>query len=200
PTDPLEDLPVGALIHALQAVEHSLNEYQTGTQIIDKTPRGFYLADNYGDKELEKKDENGRMFIEKTPNASRYIATFKDFKVKHWKAILDASREHLLNLPTRRGRKSRSSSQSSSVRSLRVEEEETLRSSQILQMRKRGHRQQHRDNQTWTSLLKAIQMIQALVLAAAAAAQAQTRTQTPTNVETPISLTSCTTTGSPKAH
>ncbi|KAG6823287.1 hypothetical protein H0H92_010724, partial [Tricholoma furcatifolium] len=124
PTDPLEDLPVGALIHALQVVEHSLNEYRTGTQIIDKTPQGFYSADNYGDKELEKKDENGRMFIEKTLNASRYIATFKDFKVKHWKAILDASREHLLNLPTRRGRKSRSSSQSSSVRSLRVEEEE----------------------------------------------------------------------------
>ncbi|KAG6822521.1 hypothetical protein H0H92_013532, partial [Tricholoma furcatifolium] len=66
PTDPLKDLPVGALIHALQAVEHSLNEYRTGTRIIDKTPQGFYLADNYGDKELEKKDENGRMFIEKT--------------------------------------------------------------------------------------------------------------------------------------
>ncbi|KAG6822793.1 hypothetical protein H0H92_012585, partial [Tricholoma furcatifolium] len=59
PTDPLEDLPVRALIHALQAVEHSLNEYRTGTRIIDKTPRGFYSADNYGDKELEKKDENG---------------------------------------------------------------------------------------------------------------------------------------------
>ncbi|KAG6805579.1 hypothetical protein H0H92_014857, partial [Tricholoma furcatifolium] len=107
PTDPIEDLPVGALIHALQAVctlvlenflltddsqvEHSLKEYRTGTRIVDKTPRGFYSAENYGDKEIEKKDDNGRLYIEKTPTASRYIATFKGFEVKHWKAILDAA-------------------------------------------------------------------------------------------------------------
>ncbi|KAG6804779.1 hypothetical protein H0H92_002469, partial [Tricholoma furcatifolium] len=91
PTDPIEDLPVGALIHALQAVEYSLKEYRTGTRIIDKTPRGFYSAENYGDKEIEKKDDNGQLYIEKTPTASRYIATFKGFEVKHWKAILDAA-------------------------------------------------------------------------------------------------------------
>ncbi|KAG6846621.1 hypothetical protein H0H93_012797, partial [Arthromyces matolae] len=131
PTDAVEDLPVGALILSLQAVEHALNEYRTGSQVINKTSKGHFSSDNYGDKVVQEADQNGRPKLVNKPWASRYIATIKKFDAAQWKSILESSQEYLDAIPPRRGRKSRSSSHASSSYSMAVDDEEILFESDV---------------------------------------------------------------------
>ncbi|KAG6833984.1 hypothetical protein H0H93_012788, partial [Arthromyces matolae] len=131
PTDAVKDLPVGALILSLQAVEHALNEYRTGSQVINKTSKGHFSSDNYGDKVVQEADQNGRPKLVNKPWASRYIATIKKFDAAQWKSILESSQEYLDAIPPRRGRKSRSLSHASSSYSMAVDDEEILFESDV---------------------------------------------------------------------
>ncbi|KAG6835314.1 hypothetical protein H0H93_002802 [Arthromyces matolae] len=123
PTDGIHELPVSALILSLQAVEHVLNEYKTGSHVINKTSKGHFSADNYGDKLEQEADENGRPRTVMKPWATRYVPSIKKFDESQWKSILESAQEYLDALPPRRGRKSRSSSQASSSISMGGEEE-----------------------------------------------------------------------------
>ncbi|KAG6839250.1 hypothetical protein C0991_004395 [Blastosporella zonata] len=116
-TDPVDDLPTGALIIALQAVEHALNEYRvTGTRKVDKSAKGYFSSDNYGDNEVKKTDpDTGRTYYEMEVNASRYLPSVAGFVEKHWKTIFEDAHEYLLGLPSKRGKKARSSSQEQSM-------------------------------------------------------------------------------------
>ncbi|KAG6852257.1 hypothetical protein C0991_001508, partial [Blastosporella zonata] len=102
--DSIEELPIGALIHSLQAVEHALKEYETGTCVINKRAGGHYSADNYGDRKERKVDSQGSPVIKEDARASRYISTIKAFKEKHWDIIFEEAGEHLLRLTPRRGK------------------------------------------------------------------------------------------------
>ncbi|KAG6852482.1 hypothetical protein C0991_011592 [Blastosporella zonata] len=121
--DNIKELPVGALIHSLQAVEHALKEYKTGTCVINKTARGHYSADNYGDRKECKVDAQGSPLIKEDACASRYIRTIKAFQEKHWDIIFEEAGEHLLCLSPRCGKKLTSSSHSSSVPSVKAKQD-----------------------------------------------------------------------------
>ncbi|KAG6806362.1 hypothetical protein H0H92_011593, partial [Tricholoma furcatifolium] len=116
-TDPIDTLPVGALILSLQAVEHALKEYSTGERVIMKNYQGHFSAENYGDKTITETGPDGRSHKVYKPWASRYITTIRKFDTQTWEDILTTAKEALDAAPPRRGRKSRSSSLDNSISS-----------------------------------------------------------------------------------
>ncbi|KAG6898429.1 hypothetical protein C0992_004140 [Termitomyces sp. T32_za158] len=106
-----EDLPAGALILSLQAVEHALKEYlATGTR---KT-LGDFSFDNYGDRTVSKEMTNGQFIDRFDPRATRYMATIKNFdRKKYWGPMLREANEILSGSSKGQGRKARSVSQAS---------------------------------------------------------------------------------------
>ncbi|KAG6839245.1 hypothetical protein C0991_004421 [Blastosporella zonata] len=116
-TDPVDNLPTGALIIALQAVKHALNKYcVTGTRKVDKSAKGYFSLDNYSDNEVKKMDPNtGQTYYKMEVNASRYLPSVVGLVEKHWKIIFEDVHEYLLGLPSKQGKKARSSLQEQSM-------------------------------------------------------------------------------------
>ncbi|KAG6825115.1 hypothetical protein H0H92_004666 [Tricholoma furcatifolium] len=123
PTTDTDLLPIGALILSLQAVEHALKEFETGSQVVDKTPKGFFSEQNYGDKSVKETGPDGQKHHVMKPWATRYMPSIKKFNKTQWNTILMTAQEYIDELPPRRGRKSRSMSQASSTGSVMEVEE-----------------------------------------------------------------------------
>ncbi|KAG6823564.1 hypothetical protein H0H92_009767, partial [Tricholoma furcatifolium] len=114
PQDLDDDMPIGAMILALQAVEHALKQYELdGTRRVDTSKKGEFSFDNYGDTSLPKRNRGGRMVDTFEPRASRYIASVKNLdRIKHWGPILEEACTIVLERKgtSRRGRKSHGAS------------------------------------------------------------------------------------------
>ncbi|KAG6917984.1 hypothetical protein DXG01_016994 [Tephrocybe rancida] len=113
PENPKEDMPIGALILSLQAVEHALKQCATdGTCQIDTSRKGDFSFDNYGDTNVHHQDRRGKVVDKFEPRASRYIVSVKNLDhIKHWKPILEEASRIVLGITKGcRGPKSRSSS------------------------------------------------------------------------------------------
>ncbi|KAG6883646.1 hypothetical protein C0992_008228, partial [Termitomyces sp. T32_za158] len=115
PQDLVENLPVGALILALQAVHHALKEYEKdGYRQVDTSRNGDFSFDNYGDTTTRQCTKGGRIIDKFNPRASRWIAPVKNLKTKHWERILHDANEVLKDLSKTRRRTARSTSHASS--------------------------------------------------------------------------------------
>ncbi|KAF8809369.1 hypothetical protein BYT27DRAFT_7094606 [Phlegmacium glaucopus] len=100
------ELPGGALVLSLQAVEHAFKFWKQGKFINsdDKSTIGHFSGDIYGDNIKRKNGEDVRVL-----NAGQYKKTIENFSVeKHWVPIFEAANE-VLNA-SRRKKKGRSQS------------------------------------------------------------------------------------------
>ncbi|KAG6806524.1 hypothetical protein H0H92_011025, partial [Tricholoma furcatifolium] len=117
PQSPEDDMPIGAIILALQAVEHALKQYELdGTRRVDTSKKGEFSFDNYGDTSVPKRNPGGRMVDTFEPRASRYIASVRNLdRMKHWGPILEEACQIVLERKAkgRRGRKSHGTSHAS---------------------------------------------------------------------------------------
>ncbi|KAF8970180.1 hypothetical protein BDZ97DRAFT_1902185 [Flammula alnicola] len=106
------ELPGGALILSLQAVEHAFKFWKTGTFTEDNTTAAHFSGDNYGDNVRRKPGPDGRMRDVLVLNAGQYKATVRNLAVEsHWVPIFEAVNNILDS--TRWKKKGRSKSASS---------------------------------------------------------------------------------------
>ena len=77
------------------------------------SPKGFFSADNYGDKITKVTGKDGRTKHVNNRQATQYIRTIEAFEDRHWKSILEAVRE-VLNEGSKRKRSKSLSSRASS--------------------------------------------------------------------------------------
>jgi hypothetical protein len=94
--------------------------------VKDSSPRGFFSADNYGDK-ITKVTKDGRTKHVNNRQATQYVATIEAFEDRHWEGILEAVREILSE-----GSKKRKRSKSISSRASSEFEEAELEENYIL--------------------------------------------------------------------
>ncbi|KAF9038039.1 hypothetical protein BJ165DRAFT_1531933 [Panaeolus papilionaceus] len=111
-------LPCGALILAIQAVEHTLKLWTTGEFIDNKKSSGFFLADNYADTTRQVVGPDGRARTVTVPVASHFKSTIDSLNVaKHWVPIFDDIRFTLTSILEKCRCKARSVSVSSAASS-----------------------------------------------------------------------------------
>ncbi|KAG6907094.1 hypothetical protein DXG01_010543 [Tephrocybe rancida] len=101
--DPLDAIhgehkPVGALLLAMQAVEHALSFWKTGELEEDRTSAGHFSYDNYSDKTMQ--DKKTKQF---------------QFDDSHWCTLVIAAMEHLEDLAPAKNRASTSSHPNSEI-------------------------------------------------------------------------------------
>ncbi|KAF8799163.1 hypothetical protein BYT27DRAFT_7071855, partial [Phlegmacium glaucopus] len=113
-TEKLNIKPVGALILAIQAVEHAFKSWTTGTYVKDSSPKGYFSADNYGDKIEKVTGKDGRTKHVNNRRATQYVSTITAFKDHHWESILDTVRNILGEDGKKRKRSKSLSSRASS--------------------------------------------------------------------------------------
>ncbi|KAG6839160.1 hypothetical protein C0991_005351, partial [Blastosporella zonata] len=106
PENDNEDMPIGALILSLQAVEHALKQYKKdGTRKPDTSRSGDFSFDNYGDTHICQQNKKGKVINKFEPRASQYIVPVKNLNcIKHWKKILQVANKIVLGLTKGQGR------------------------------------------------------------------------------------------------
>ncbi|KIM41783.1 hypothetical protein M413DRAFT_410062 [Hebeloma cylindrosporum] len=110
----LERKPVGALILAIQAVEHAFKSWTTGAYVKITSPKGYFSADNYGDKIMKVAGKDRRTKHVNNRRATQYTPTINAFKDHHWNSILSAVRDILGENGNKRKRSKSASSRASS--------------------------------------------------------------------------------------
>ncbi|KIM49826.1 hypothetical protein M413DRAFT_438944, partial [Hebeloma cylindrosporum] len=106
--------PVGALILAVQAVEHAFKSWTTGVYVKNSSPKGYFSGDNYGDKVMKVTGKDGRAKHVNNRQATQYVPTIEAFEDRHWESILEAVREILDASNSKRKRSRSLSSRASS--------------------------------------------------------------------------------------
>lgn len=131
----LERKPVGALILAIQAVtmflykilfifltfffslmqvEHAFKSWTTGAYMKNTSPKGYFSADNYGDKVVKVSGKDGRVKHVNNRRATQYAPTINAFKTRHWESIMSTVRDILGESGNKRKRSKSVSSRASS--------------------------------------------------------------------------------------
>ncbi|PPQ82128.1 hypothetical protein CVT24_012431 [Panaeolus cyanescens] len=112
------ELPCGALILAIQAVEHVFKWWQTGHFVEDKNTSGFFSADNYADSVKRVIGADGRAKNTLFLVAGRFKRAVESLDVEtHWVPMFEDITTTLHHVIEKRRRKSRSQSVSSAASS-----------------------------------------------------------------------------------
>jgi hypothetical protein len=95
-------------------VEHAFKSWSTGAYIKITSPKGYFSADNYGDKIVKVTGKDGRAKHVNNRRATQYAPTINAFKNRHWESILNTVRDILGEDGNKRKRSKSVSSRASS--------------------------------------------------------------------------------------
>ncbi|KAF9553010.1 hypothetical protein CPC08DRAFT_767856 [Agrocybe pediades] len=104
-----DSLPCGALVMAVQAVEHALKFWVTGEYVPDG--RAKFCAEDYGDRIVRKKNATGKLVDVKILGSGLYLPAAKALPRSQWREIFEEVGEVLES--SNRRKKGRSMSMSS---------------------------------------------------------------------------------------
>ncbi|KAF8880830.1 hypothetical protein CPB84DRAFT_1851762 [Gymnopilus junonius] len=118
-----DEMPIGALILALQAVEHAFKFWTTGEFVEDSKLK--FNADTYDDLLERKKKPDGSVKEVLTHRSSLYLPSVQSLEKKHWVSIFEAA--SVILGQSKVGKKKKGCSKSaSSAASSEVELEESM--------------------------------------------------------------------------